>query len=104
MVGQQVVLDVPEFLAQVNIVGLGIVKALDFVPQGVHLCKTVGADLLKAGQLVDQLAVLKDGLQQLPDGAAYVDALPEGDLSGYQYINGTFVPIKQEDDYAASQN
>lgn len=43
-------------------------------------------------------------LQQLPDGAAYVDSLPEGDLSGYQYINGAFVPIKQEDDYAADQD
>lgn len=43
-------------------------------------------------------------LQQLPDGAAYVDTLPEGDLSGYRYINGAFVPIKQENDYAASQN
>ena len=42
-----------------------IFEALDLVPQGFLLGLAVGLDFLQLRQLVDQLAVLEDGLQQL---------------------------------------
>ena len=47
---------------------MGIFEALDLVPKGFLLGLAVGLDVLQLRQLVDQLAVLEDGFQQLPDG------------------------------------
>ena len=58
---QQAVLDIPQLLGQVHIVGLGIVKTLHFIPQGVHLGCAVTADFFQGGQFVDQLAALENG-------------------------------------------
>ena len=57
VVGQQVVLDVPQLLGQVHIVVVGVVKALDLVPQCLHLCLAVALDLVQGGHVIDQLAV-----------------------------------------------
>ena len=51
-----------------------IFKALDLIPQSVHLGKAVGSDFLKAWQLVNQLAVLKNGNLQF-SGREIVDPL-----------------------------
>nr|DAQ98782.1 MAG TPA: hypothetical protein [Caudoviricetes sp.] len=39
-------------------------------------------------------------LKTLPEGAAYVDALPPGSLSDYRYINGEYVKAAKEDNNA----
>ena len=45
MVGQQVVLNVPQLLGQVHIVVVGVVEPLHGVPHGVHLVLAVLLDL-----------------------------------------------------------
>ena len=65
---EQALLDVPELLAQVHIVVVGVLKPLDLVPEGVDLSGAPGPHLLDAGLLVDQPAALEDGDQELPDG------------------------------------
>ena len=62
---QQLLLDVIELLAQVHIVAVGVVEALDLVPERVDLRGAVGADLLERGLLVNQLAVFEDRHEQL---------------------------------------
>lgn len=34
--------------------------------------------------------------QQLPPGSAYVDSLPEGDLTAWLYQDGAFVPCPDD--------
>ena len=62
---QQLLLDVIELLAQVHIVAVGVVEALDLVPERIDLRGAVGADLLERGLLVNQLAVFEDRHKQL---------------------------------------
>ena len=54
---QEVLLDVPQLLAQVHIVVVGVLKALYLVPQGIHLPLALGAAGLEVGHLIDKLAV-----------------------------------------------
>ena len=65
---QQPVLDIPELLRQIDVIGVRVVKPLDLVPECVDLRLAVGLDLVQLRQLVDQLAVFEDRLQQLPNG------------------------------------
>ena len=53
---QKLLLDVPEFLAQVHIVSVGIFKPLDLLPQGVHLFHAVRLNLPQSRLCVNQLA------------------------------------------------
>ena len=58
---------------------MGIVKALDLVPQGIHLLGAVGLDLLQRRAIVHPLAVLEDRHQQLPGlEVIHVLSLPGG--------------------------
>jgi hypothetical protein len=57
-------LHVPQLGGEVNVVVVGIFKALDLVPQPVHLTCAVGANLFNVGQVVDTLTVLENGSQQ----------------------------------------
>lgn len=54
-------------------------------------------EITSAGSINPQYA-----LKFLPDGAAYVDALPPGSLGDYLYINGEYVATK-EDENAQNQ-
>ena len=45
---------------------MGILKALNLVPQGILLCLAVGLNFLQLRQLVYQLTILEDRLQQIP--------------------------------------
>lgn len=48
-------------------------------------------EITSAGSINPQYA-----LKSLPDGAAYVDALPPGRLDDYRYINGEYVEITED--------
>ena len=56
---QQTILDIPQLLGQVHIVGMRVVKALDLIPQLIHLFQTIGTDFLQAGTLIHKLAAHK---------------------------------------------
>lgn len=58
---QEALLDVPQPLAEVHIVPVGVLEALHLVPEGVHLLPAVGLNLLQAGALIDQLPPWKTG-------------------------------------------
>ena len=62
---QQVVLDVPQLLREVDIVVVRIFKSFDLVPQGIYLLFAVAANLLDVRQLINQLALAEDGLKHL---------------------------------------
>ena len=62
---QQRAAGIPQLLAQVNVVAVGVLEALDLVPEGIDLLGAVFFDLLDAGTLVDELAFLVDGHEQL---------------------------------------
>ena len=44
---------------------MGVLKALDLVPQRVHLTLAVGAGGLNVGHAINQMAIVEDGGQQL---------------------------------------
>lgn len=58
---QQPVLDVPQLLRQIDVIGVRVVKPLDLVPECVDLLGAVFLNVVQLRQLVDQLAVLKIG-------------------------------------------
>ena len=62
---QHPVLDVPELLRQIDVIGVRVVKPLDLVPECVDLRLAVGLDLVQLRQLVDQLAAFEDRYEQL---------------------------------------
>ena len=56
-------LDLPQSAGKVHVVGVGIVKALHFIPKQSDLLKAIGADLLGGGAGVDQFSALINGNQ-----------------------------------------
>ena len=65
---QQVVLNIPQALRQVNIVVMRIVESFDFVPQGIHLLQAILSDFLQIRTLIDQFTILKNGYLQFLRG------------------------------------
>ena len=62
---QQPVLDVPQLLRQIDVIGMRVVKTLDLVPECVDLLGAVFLNVVQLRQLVDQLAVFEDRHEQL---------------------------------------
>ena len=58
---QQTILNIPQLLRKVHIIGVRIIKALHFVPQCIHLLQAVGTDLFQTGAMIDKLAISENG-------------------------------------------
>ena len=57
---EQLVLDVPQLLREIDIVVVRVLKALNLIPQRVDFLRAVVADLGGRGRLIDTLAAEKD--------------------------------------------
>ena len=62
---QEIVLDVPELLGQINIVLMRILESLDRIPERIEFLGTVGAELLDRRAVIDEFAVIEDPYQEL---------------------------------------
>ena len=98
---QQTVLDVPQLLAQVNIVGLGIVETLNFIPESIHLLQAVTADFIQRRTLVNQLTLNKDGTFSGEYHETLVDQTEDGAFTLISLCNfeGYFKAIEKIDDF-----
>ena len=65
---EKLVLDIPELLRQVNVVSVGILKALYLLPKGVHLALAIALYLGDVGGGINALARLEDGDEKLARG------------------------------------
>ena len=97
---QKSVLDVPELLGEIHVVGVGVGEAADLLPHTVPLGQAVGADLVQGGEVVDQLAVLEDldkqlGGGEVGEGLALPGVLGVEDLQGLRVVDGLVVEADQ---------
>ena len=61
---QQPILDIPQLLRQIDIVGVRIVKPLDLVPECIDLLGAVFLNFIQLRQLIDQFAVFENRHKQ----------------------------------------
>ena len=61
---QQLALDIPQLLGQIDVVGMGVLESHYLAPQHSRLFGAVAADCLDIGQIVDKLALFKQRHQQ----------------------------------------
>ena len=62
---EQIVLEVPERLAEVDIVCLRILESQDLAPESIHLLAACLLDLLNVRLIVYELALVEDLYQKL---------------------------------------
>ena len=74
---EELVLYIPEFLREVDVVSVRILKSCDLLPEGIDLCAAVLLYLRDVRRAVDALAVTEYGNKELTEGVilAYL-ALP----------------------------
>ena len=73
-------LDIPQFLRQIHIIVMGVFKALDLVPKGIHLPLAVGPAGLEVGNFIHQLPALDEYIiRDLVRQGARIDSFGVGE-------------------------
>lgn len=67
MLPQDCILDIPEFLGQIDIIDLRVLKSFDRLPQIVQFLLAIAPEIINRLALIDQPPADKDRLQQPAD-------------------------------------